>query len=156
MSLRSFLEPRITTLITSTTLRDRRRRFVELWRKIRGTPHRVHYFHQVDDPYSHLAAQMLEPFLRRYDVDLRVHLVGPPSDAAAPERARLVAFSREDAARVAAARRLSFRDPGAQPSTERIVAATRILAAAAREPRAFAAIAPRVGEALWNADDEAM
>ena len=31
-------------------------------------PHRVLYFHQVDDPYSALAASCLERFAQRYDV----------------------------------------------------------------------------------------
>lgn len=40
-----------------------------------GTPHQVHYFHQVDDGYSHIAAQLLMPLLARYNIELRCHLV---------------------------------------------------------------------------------
>jgi 2-hydroxychromene-2-carboxylate isomerase len=120
-----------------------------------GRRHVVHYFHQIDDPYSHLAAQLLEPLLERYDIDLDVHLVGPPPDSAAPERERLIAYSRIDAQRVADARGLAFRDPGAQPSLELIAAATRALATAT-SPRSFAALAPRAGEALWDGDAEAL
>ncbi|MEM7015230.1 MAG: vWA domain-containing protein, partial [Verrucomicrobiota bacterium] len=39
-------------------------------RKRRGEPHRIEYFHQVEDAYSHLAAQLLRPLLERYDVEL--------------------------------------------------------------------------------------
>jgi len=152
MSLRTFLQPRITELITSPKTRERRRRIAERVRFARGRPHLVRYFHQVDDPYSHLAAQLLEALVDRYDIELEVHLVGPPADSAAPERERLVAYSRVDAARLAEARGLHFRDPGAQPTRELVSSATRLLATAASSPRAFAALAPRVGEALWDGD----
>ena len=151
MSLRTAIQPRITALITSPRTRDRRRRLAEALRFLRGRPHLVHYFHQVDDPYSHVAAQLLEALLDRYDIELDVHLVGPPADSAAPERQRLVAYSRVDAERLAEARGLYFRDPGAQPPAELVARATRVLAAA-KSPRAFAALAPRAGEALWDGD----
>ena len=152
MSLRTLIQPRVTSLITSPRTRERRRRVAETLRFLRGSPHLVRYFHQVDDPYSHLAAQFLEALLDRYDIELDVHLVGPPADSAAPERERLVAYSRVDAARVAEARGLHFRDPGMQPPAELVARATRVLATASSSPRAFAALAPRVGEALWDGD----
>lgn len=151
MSLRTFLQPRLTGLFTSPRTRDLRRRGAEGLRVLTGKPHRVRYFHQVDDPYSHLVAQLLEPFLERYDVELEIHLVDPPSDAAAPDRERLVAYSRVDAERIADARGLYYRDPGAQPSADFVARATRVLASA-KSPRAFAALAPRVGEAMWDGD----
>lgn len=155
MSLRTFLQPRVTGLMTSPRTRELRRAVVEKLRVLRGQPHRILYFHQVDDPYSDLAAQLLEDFLARYDVELEVHLVGPPSDAAAPERERLVAWSRKDAADIATPRRLRFRDSGAQPTAAMVSLATRILAAAA-SARAFAALAPRLGDALWSEDRATM
>lgn len=155
MSLRSSLQPRISGLLTSPSTRDFRRRLAEGLRMLTGRRHVVHYFHQVDDPYSHLAAQLLEPLLERYDIDLDVHLVGPPPDSAAPERERLVAYSRVDAERVAEARGLAYRDPGTQPAPELVAAATRALATAT-SPRAFASLAPRAGEALWDGDAEAL
>ncbi len=156
MSLRSSIQPRVTGLITSPSTREFRRTLSEGLRKLTGRRHVVHYFHQVDDPYSHLAAQLLEPILERYDVDLDVHVVGPPPDSAAPERERLVAYSRVDAQRVAEARGLAYRDPGAQPAPELLAAATRVLATAAASPRSFASLAPRAGEALWDGDAEAL
>src|SRR5512140_3317561 len=109
MSLRPTIQPQVTALITSPRTRDLRRRAAEGLRVLSGRAHQVHYFHQVDDPYSHLAAQLLEAVLERYDIELQVHLVGPPPDAAAPDRERLVTYSRVDAARVAEARGL-YRD----------------------------------------------
>lgn len=40
-----------------------------------GQPHVVEYFHQFDDGYSHLAAQMLPSLAARYDVELVCHVV---------------------------------------------------------------------------------
>jgi hypothetical protein len=37
--------------------------------------HVIEYFHQVDDPYSHLASQVLQAFFARYDMDLHIHIV---------------------------------------------------------------------------------
>src|SRR5689334_19226015 len=144
MSLRSSLQPRVTGLLTSPATRNLRRRLSEGLRMLTGRRHVVHYFHQVDDPYSHLAAQLLEPLLERYDIDLDVHLVGPPPNSAAPERERLIAYSRVDAQRIAEARGFAFRDPGAQPVRELVAAATRVLATAT-SPRSFASLAPRAG-----------
>lgn len=155
MSLRTALQPRVMGIVTSPKTRERRRRVAEAVRFLRGRPHVVHYFHQVDDPYSHLAAQLLDAMLERYDIELEPHLVGPPEDSAAPDRERLVEWSRIDAARVAEARGLAFRDPGRQPEPDLVAEATRILAGA-RSPRAFAALAPRVGEALWDGDRAAL
>lgn len=155
MSLRTTIQPVLTNLLTSTRTRALRRRFRETLRLMTGRPHRVLYFHQVDDPYSHLAAQLLEPLVERYDVELVVHLVGPPPDDAAPERDRLVAYSRVDAARIARARGLHFHDPRAQPAAHLVESAARLLAAVP-SPRAFAALAPRVGEALWDGDGETL
>ena len=86
MSLRTAIQPRVSSIFTSPRTRGLRRRLAEGVRFLRGQPHRVHYFHHVDDPYSHLAAQYLEALLDRYDIELDVHLVGPPADSAAPER----------------------------------------------------------------------
>jgi 2-hydroxychromene-2-carboxylate isomerase len=115
----------------------------------------VLYFHQVDDPYSHLAAQALVPFLERYDVELAPMLVGAPPAEAAPERDRLVAFSRRDAADIAPHHGLAFRDPGAQPREELLRLAQRILAGVL-PTSVFVAVAVRVGRALWNGERSAL
>jgi len=138
-------------IYTSPRTRGLRRRAAELRRRLAREPHRVHYFHQVDDPYSQLAAQLLGGLLARYDVVLTPHLAAPPSDAAAPERARLESFSRRDAADVAPGYGLAFPAAAAPPSEACVRLATRILAASI--PRGdFAALAARVGSALWSGD----
>ena len=81
-----------------------------------GKPHELHYFHQVDDPYSALMAQVLPRLLARYKLVLVPHLVEAPSEAAAPDRPRLVAYSRRDAQLLARHHGLNFTDSGRQPS----------------------------------------
>ena len=58
-----FIGSHISRLILSPT---RKRIFDgvrEQIRQLRGAPHRVHYFHEIGDPYSHLAAQTLRSLL---------------------------------------------------------------------------------------------
>jgi 2-hydroxychromene-2-carboxylate isomerase len=147
------ISPYVASTLLSPRTRDLRRWLAERRRRLSGAPHRVLYFHQPDDPYSQLAAQVLPELLARYDVELAPHLVGPPPDAAAPERERLVAFARRDAADVAPGYGLSFPAEAAAPPAEAIERAQRTLAAALAGG-AFASQAARVGAALWSGDRE--
>lgn len=145
------ITPRIVEALTSPRTRALRRTIAEGRRRLAGEPHRVRYFHQAGDPYSHLAAQTLEALCARYDVVLEPVLAGPPSDAAAPERARLEAFARRDAADVAPGYGLSFPPGAGSPVPAQIVLAERVLAAVLAAG-SFARFAPRVGDALWRGD----
>lgn len=150
MSIRRRIEPWFVAGLTSDALREARRGAAELRRKLTRSPHRVLWFHQVDDPYSHLGAQVLARFAARWDVELMPILVGPPPDDAAPDRARLEAFARKDAADVAPGYGLSFPRNAPAPAPELVALATRILAGVS--PAQFAVLAPRIGDALWRAD----
>ena len=55
---------------TTPAVTARRRHKAERARVKAGEPHRVEYFHQVEDGYSHLAAQLLSKLLEHYDVEL--------------------------------------------------------------------------------------
>lgn len=142
----------LTGLLTSGGLRRARRGLAEVRRRARRAPLEVHYFHQVDDPYGQLAAQRLPDFAARYDIDLVPHLAGPPPDDAAPERERLAAFARKDAADIAPAYGLAFSHREQPPDPEHVALAQRILAAADRDQ--FVARAAAVGDALWAGDGE--
>jgi hypothetical protein len=152
VSLRRRIEPWVVAALTSDTLRDLRRRQAELRRRLARAPHQVLWFHQVDDPYSHLGAQVLERFTAHWEVVLVPILVGPPADEAAPDRARLEAFARKDAADVAPGYGLTFPSRAPPPAPDLALHATRILAGAT--PAQFSTLAPRVGDALWHGDRE--
>jgi 2-hydroxychromene-2-carboxylate isomerase len=112
----------------------------------------VHYFHQVDDPYSHLAAQLCGPLAARYRVDLVPWLVPPPDDQATPERARLRAYALRDAGTLARRFRLDYPQHPQFPNPERVAGTQAVLAAAIRDHR-FADLAPAIGSALWRDRD---
>lgn len=152
MSLKTLLMPMITQhrFARSTLLAQRAK--AEKARLASGRPHEVYYFHQVDDPYSNLVAQALPRFLARYQVELKPHVVSPPPDSAAPERDKLVAYSRVDAALLAQRHGLSFVDHGKQPDKERCAQAAHTLVAAIQAGQ-FAEYAAMVGQWLWASDE---
>ena len=149
MSIRTLLMPVLSQRLLSRERLLKRRASAERARRARGEPHRVHCFHQVDDPYSALTAVALPRLLARYDIALAPHVVGAPPDAAAPERDKLVTYSRHDAQRLARHWGLAFTDPGAQPSTAAIDAARAVLVAAIGSGR-FSEIAGAVSARLWQ------
>lgn len=158
MSVKSLLMPWVSQYWLSEARLGRRRARAERRRLREGLGHEVHYFHQVDDPYSALACTSLSALLDRYDITLHPHVVGPPGDAVAPERDKLIAYSRSDAERLARRHGLSFTDPGRQPSATAIERATHRLVAAT-EGRQFAQEAPDITRALWaqpQATDESV
>ena len=149
MSLKTWLMPPISERLLSRKRLLARRARTERHRQAEGRRHRVDYFHQVDDPYSALVAGVLSRLAARYDIDLVPHLVGPPSDAAAPERDKLIAYSRRDAAMLAAHWALPFKDPGAQPTGDDVLLATRLLAQSVAQGR-FLEVAGQISELLWR------
>lgn len=150
MLVRNLLMPVLTQhWLSEGRLRKARQR-AERARQSRGEPHRILYFHQVDDPYSALLAQCLGDLVRRYAVDLVPHVVGPPSDAAAPDRARLIAYSRIDGQRLAQHRNIRFGQAGGQPAQTAVHAVQRALVAAIPQGR-FIELAAILSSTLWQA-----
>jgi 2-hydroxychromene-2-carboxylate isomerase len=149
MSLRSLLMPALSQHWLSQERLLKARERTERRRRARGEPHRVQLFHQVDDPYSALLAQALPALLQRYDIELQAHVVPPPSDAAAPDRERLVAYSRRDAQLLARQHGLAYADPGQQPAAPAVQRTTCALVAAA-EAGLFAERAGPLSTALWH------
>lgn len=130
----------------------RRRIRAEEARRKAGLPHRVEYFHQIDDGYSHLAAQLLRPMLDRYDVELVCHLVTVERDRNLPEPDLLRALSRTDASKVAPHYGLHFANAAEAPDPKLVSLAARVLAAV--EPGDFPEAAVAVGDALWAGDED--
>ncbi|HEX3407708.1 MAG TPA: DsbA family protein [Caulobacteraceae bacterium] len=153
------MRPAVSRIVTQAMTSPARRKLVRaaagVGRRLRAAGPVVDYFHQADDPYSHLAAQLAGPLAARYGVELRAWIAPPPDDAAAPERARLAAYALRDAARVAAEYGLEFPAPARPPSLAAVAFAQRILVAAARS-RGFSEVAAEVGRALWRDDQRAL
>ena len=113
----------------------------------------VDYFHDASDPYSHLVAQVLPQLVARYDIELVPHLVSPPPDWAAPDRQKLVSYSRLDAERLAARAGLGFKDPGEQPPSGRTQIAEAALAKAI-SAGTFFQDAAGIGVWLWTGEGQ--
>ncbi len=112
--MRATLSRTISAIITSRTLRGFNRARHGLARAF-GGPAVVHYFHQNDDPYSQLAAQLLPKLADTYRITLKSHIVSAPEKAAAPEYERLINLAGHDAALLARAYGLKSPAPDATP-----------------------------------------
>ena len=100
-SPQSWLMPVISQLFLSRSRLLKLRHKAEKKRQEAKRPHVIHFFHQLDDPYSQLLATALPVLQSRYNIILETHLVEAPEDSAVPERAMLKAYSLLDAQRLA-------------------------------------------------------
>lgn len=129
---------------------NKRRAVAERARRKQKLPHTIEYFHQVDDPYSYLAAQLLVKMADRYDIELICHLVSQSvgKDVAEPEM--LARLSRYDAHQIAPDYGLEFAEHNDALDPEHIKKAQGILAAASGVKRVSAF--DSVSRALWSSD----
>jgi len=149
-----WLTSRVMSRISRPTSTEARHAKAEQIRVKAGAPHRVDYFHQVDEGYSDLTAQVLERFAQRYDIELHCHLVRGQEGKNAPEPEMLASLARYEAHLIAPGYGLCFPQRPDPPEPEHVVVATQILAAQSSEdfPRVVAA----VSAALWQGDDAAL
>jgi 2-hydroxychromene-2-carboxylate isomerase len=119
-----------------------------------GAPHRVDYFHQVEEGYSHLAAQTLARLTERYDIELHCHLVHGQQGKNAPEPELLARLARCDSHLIAPGYGLTFPGHSDVPQATSIHLATRILAA--QSVVDFPRVVSEVGDALWRGDNAAL
>ncbi len=119
-----------------------------------GSPHRVDYFHQVDEAYSHLTAQLLVRLAERYDIELHCHLVRGQEGRNAPEPELLSRLARYDAHLIAPGYGLSFAEHPEAPEARLVQLATCILAAQSAVD--FPRVVLTVSEAVWRSDGAAL
>ena len=158
MSIKSFASKQFSTHLLDERRRDKARARAERERRRKGEPHRIEFFHQVDDPYSHLLAQALVEFLERYEVEVATWLVEPPEDWAAPARALLESYSLVDARRLAEKAGL-HPTATARPNAERVLGVQKKLAAtlpSAEGPGSEATLeaAVALGRELWDSESD--
>ena len=99
--MRASIQRTVTSVITSARLRQWQRQWKAFQRSVTGASAQVHYFHQTDDPYSHLASSQLAALEQRYAITLVRHDVPAPEASAAPEPKLLSEWSIRDAQRLA-------------------------------------------------------
>ena len=151
MRIKSLWKPFVSQHYLSRARLQRLRLRAERTRVAGGKRHEVHYFHQVDDPYSALLAAALPRLAERYDLEVVPHVVGPPRRDAAPEPERLIAYSRQDAQLLARHWNLDFRDPGRQPSPAAVDSVTRLLVGACAAGT-FLEVAADLSARLWRGE----
>lgn len=139
---------RLVRLMASEAFARFLRRRAALARRLRGEPRTVHYFHQVDDPYSHLVVQKLDRLREAYDLPFLVHLVSKPPPEFQGSAEHFDAWALRDAASIAAAYGARL-DPVGLPAESAVRAANDALAPALGASD-FARRAFEVGEALWS------
>ncbi|MFT5573613.1 MAG: 2-hydroxychromene-2-carboxylate isomerase [Cryomorphaceae bacterium] len=149
-----WITSRFMTATSSESSQLKQRNKAEQQRIKSASPHQIEYFHQVDDGYSHLAAQTLEQIVKRYDIRLKCYLVSGPTGANAPEPELLLKLSRYDAFHIAPYYGLQFpqHDGPADPDLMHRAQAVIASLLAGKSSDGFVAHAAEVGQALWNND----
>jgi len=105
-----FVLSKVFGRVANTEQIAKRRIAAEKKRVAGNYPHRVEYFHQLDDPYSHLTAQVVARFAQRYDVEFVPHLVRAAGGRNQPEMEKLAVWARRDAGLIAPHYGLRFPD----------------------------------------------
>ena len=86
----------------SALISDTRRDLIRLRHKLmRKGPPTIHYFHQVDDPHSHLAIQKIPAIAANYDVRFEFHLCSRPSKDDQGDSSRFETWILNDARNIA-------------------------------------------------------
>ena len=140
-------------IASSKQIRKRNVKF-EKKRLAANRPHELEYFHQPDDPYSHLTAQVISRFAERYDVKITPHLVRATGGKNQPEEKKLAAWARRDAGLIAPHYGLKFPDSAAVvPEPEAQHSAT--LALAGLDAEGFLAEIERISIGMWSGENSA-
>jgi 2-hydroxychromene-2-carboxylate isomerase len=147
------IQRRVLLVVPRLRRIDQSRR--EFMRRISGAPHRIDFFHQVDDPYSALAIQAIAELRDRYDVEFRFHLVSQTDRIHAPEPELLADYARRDCVWIAPHYRLDFPRDSTRPSAESVHRVERLLAGLTKDPR-FLQVATEAGRAIWQDDSAAL
>lgn len=149
--LRRWVISKVMSIQASPARMQKRRAKTERARQKANLAHQVEYFHQVDDGYSHLTAQVLQQLVTRYGIELRIHLVSAPTGANVAEPELLSQLSYQDAQAIAPHYGLTFPAIDTLPSKQNIALAESILAAQSGEKAL--AIIESVSSALWQNDE---
>jgi 2-hydroxychromene-2-carboxylate isomerase len=149
-----WLTSKMGTHLANPKRRQKQRDKVEQQRVKMGAPHRLEYFHQVDDGYSHLAAQALAQLLERYDIEIVCHLVTAGSGNNTPEPDLLLKLAKYDAECIASQYGLDMPIAQALPPASLVAKASAILAR--QSSTAFIGLAAEIGTALWRQDKAAL
>jgi 2-hydroxychromene-2-carboxylate isomerase len=155
--LRMLISKRVLGPEADRAVIERRREKAELRRIKQCSPHVVDYFHQLDDPYSHLTAQVLGELVARYEIELRVHLIRATGGKAQPEFEKLAVWARRDAELIAPYFGLSFPSSASTvPHGDHLTLAGRTLAGDVGLGSVDLQRMGEVSQALWSGDEQTL
>lgn len=148
MNLKTRVRSTIMRYLASPGALERQRAKARKRRATAGEPAAVHYFHQVDDPYSHLAVQKLDALRSAYGLPFRAHLVSGPPPEYQGSSAHFGAWALRDAQSIAACYGTQLQ-ASHTPAPAEVAAANEALARELTAP-GFAELAFATGQALWS------
>lgn len=140
----------IKRLAMSLLISDFRKQFSR-WRGRRLQPGMVHYFHQVDDPYSHLAVQKLDALKQRYRLPFRSHLVSAPRPEHQGDASRFSDWALRDARSIASFYGTFLPAEVDQIDSTQVQAAEQLLLPLL-DSNDFASEALKAGNHLWRGE----
>ncbi len=151
MNLETRLRSTGARLLSSRGFQAFCRNRARLKRRMSGGSLEVHYFHQVDDPYSHLVVQKLDELRARYPLPFKVHLCGQPDTTYLGSSEHFDHWALRDAASIASGYALSFPADPKAPTDGAVHAANDILAPIL-DSDSFASTATEIGTGLWTSE----
>lgn len=149
MNLETRLRSTGARLLSSAGFQNFSRNRARLKRRMSGASPEVHYFHQADDPYSHLAVQKLDELRATYPLPFKVHLCAQPAADYLGSSEHFDNWALRDAASIASGYGSNFPETPTAPGAEAVRAANDILAPLL-EHDTFASTAIEVGSSLWS------
>lgn len=141
--------PLATQLITSHKLRQFRRGWFELKRRLMPSLNTVIFYHRVNDPYSYLLLQAMPRFLQDFKVNLQFRFVLDLPETEHPHPELEMQYALEDAKRLAELHELVFPAQPVQPRYEDAFDATAILLKHQNRDRLLHLVT-EVTSALWG------
>lgn len=153
MNLRTRIRSAVMRHLSSETYLLKQRRRAARQRAKQQIPPTVHYFHQVDDPYSHLAVQKLQQLQTRYALRFSPHLVCAPAARYQGDADHYIAWAVEDAKNVAAGFDTWF-EPAVDTLPEKPIRNANQTLANVLASTEFAEAASEIGYRLWRGDSQ--
>ncbi|MGV0035018.1 MAG: DsbA family protein [Candidatus Azotimanducaceae bacterium WSBS_2022_MAG_OTU7] len=142
----------IKKLVMGFIASDTRRRIGHLKGRLsRKEQPTIHYFHQVSDPYSHLAVQKIDALAARYKVKFEFHLAGSPTDQEQGDATRFPGWALRDARSVAADYSTELPQTVDQIDSHQVDPAESYLSQYLTNP-GFTREAIAIGHRLWSGD----
>ena len=154
MNLKTRIRSRVMRHFAAPEYLEKSRAKARKQRKKNRQAPTVRYFHQVDDPYSHLAVQKLDQLRQRYDLPFVTHLVSPPDAAYQGSTTHFAQWAVQDAAHIATDYGTEFAPAMPTPNAQAIGHANQTLAGHLNQAD-FAQVALQLGRDLWAGNEPA-